>query len=157
MEGKYGRAHRVWVMDRGLVSESNLAFIRGRGGYYLVGTARSMLKRFQKQLLDGSWSQVCEGIEVQLVDSPDGQETFVLCRSMDRRQKERAIHQRFVQRIESGLTKLDQELAKSCKRRDRGVIERHTWPMPCGRPCRYGWSGLAWQEGFGQCLKSWRG
>jgi len=124
MESKYGRARRVWVMDRGLVSESNLAFIRGQGGYYLVGTPRSMLKRFEKQLLKGDWSQVCEGIEVQLVDAPDGQETFVLCRSVNRRQKEKAIHERFVQRIQSGLTRLDQELAKSCKRRDRGVIER---------------------------------
>ncbi len=124
MQSKYGRARRVWVMDRGLVSEGNLAFIRGQGGCYLVGTPRSMLKRFEKQLLDGDWSQVCEGIQVQLVDSPDGKETFVLCRSVDRRQKEKAIHERFVQRIESGLTRLDQELAKSCKRRDRGVIER---------------------------------
>ena len=124
MESKYGPVRRIWVMDRGLVSESNLAFIRGRGGCYLVGTPRSMLKRFQKQLLDGDWSAVCEGIEVQLVDTPDGKETFVLCRSADRRQKEKAIHERFVQRIESGLTRLDQELAKSRKRRDRGVIER---------------------------------
>jgi transposase len=124
MQSKYGRARRVWVMDRGLVSESNLGFIRGQGGYYLVGTPRSMLKRFEKQLLEGDWSQVCEGIEVQLVDSPDGKETFILCRSVDRRQKEKAIHERFVQHIESGLTRLAQELAKSCKRRDRGVIER---------------------------------
>ena len=124
MQDKYGRARRVWVMDRGLVSESNLAFIRGRGGYYLVGTPRSMLKRFQKQLLDGDWSQVCERIEVQLVDAPDGKETFVLCRSADRRQKEKAIHERFVQRIEYGLNKLQQELAKAGKARDRGVIER---------------------------------
>ena len=124
MQSKYGRARRVWVMDRGLVSESNLGFIRGQGGYYLVGTPRSMLKRFQKQLLEGDWSQVCEGIEVQLVDSPDGKETFILCRSVDRRQKERAIHQRFVQRIEYGLNKLQQELAKVGKVRDRGVVER---------------------------------
>lgn len=124
MESRYGPVRRIWVMDRGLVSESNLAFIRGRGGCYLVGTPRSMLKRFQKQLLDGDWSQVCEDIEVQLVDTPDGKETFVLCRSAGRRQKEKAIHERFLQRIESGLTRLDRELAKSRKRRDRGAIER---------------------------------
>jgi hypothetical protein len=124
MESKYGRARRVWVMDRGLVSESNLAFIRGRAGYYLVGTPRSMLKRFQKRLLDGDWSAVCEGIKVQLVDSPDGKETFVLCRSANRRRKEKSIHERFVQRIEYGLNKLQQELAQAGKARDRGVIER---------------------------------
>jgi len=124
MESKYGRARRIWIMDRGLISESSLTFIRGRGGYYLVGTPRSMLKRFQRQLLQGDWSQICEGIEVQLVGDPDGQETFVLCRSADRHQKERAIHQRFVQRIESGLTTLEQELARACKHPDRSVIER---------------------------------
>jgi hypothetical protein len=124
MESKYGRARRIWVMDRGMVSEDNLAFLRGRGGYYLVGTPRSMLKRFDKHLLDGPWSQVCEGIEVQLVEGPDGQETFVLCRSADRRQKEKAIHERFICRIEAGLSKIEQQLATACKRPDRGVIER---------------------------------
>jgi hypothetical protein len=124
MERKYGRAHRIWVMDRGMVSESNLAFLREREGYYLVGTARSMLKRFEKELLEGSWSEVADGLEVQRVDSPDGRETFVVCRSADRRQKERAIHERFVRRIEGGLTKVRQELAGAGKRRDRGVMER---------------------------------
>lgn len=90
MESKYGRARRIWVMDRGMVSEDNLAFLRGRGGHYLVGTPRSMLRRFEKQLLvEGPWSEVCEGIEVQLVGGPDGQETFVLCRSAVRVKKRR--------------------------------------------------------------------
>jgi transposase len=124
MEIKYGRARRVWVMDRGMVSENNLTFIRERGGYYLLGTPRSMLKRFEKQLLEGQWSQVCEGIDVQVVEGPDGQESFVLCRSADRRQKEKAIHERFIRRIETGLTKLEQDLTQARKPRDRGVIER---------------------------------
>jgi len=124
MESKYGRARRVWVMDRGMVSEENLQFLRDRGGLYLVGTPRGMLKKFQAYLLDSDWSEVQEGIEVKLVNSPDGRETFVLCRSADRREKEKAIHERFAQRIEAGLGKLDKELKQARRKRDRTVLER---------------------------------
>lgn len=124
MESKYGRARRIWVMDRGMVSEDNLQFLRNRGGFYLVGTPRGMLKRFEAYLLDSDWSEVQEGIEVKLVNSPTGQETFVLCRSADRREKEKAIHERFSERIEVGLSKLDKELRRARKKRDRAVLER---------------------------------
>lgn len=124
MESKYGRARRTWVMDRGMVSEDNLQFLRNRGGFYLVGTPRGMLKRFEAYLLDSDWSKVQEGIEVKLVNSPNGRETFVLCRSADRREKEKAIHERFAERIEAGLSKLDKELKRTRKKRDRAVLER---------------------------------
>jgi len=124
MESKYGRARRVWVMDRGMVSEENLQFLRDRGGLYLVGTPRAMLKKFESYLLDSDWSEVQEGIEVKLVNRPDGRETFVLCRSADRREKEKAIHERFAQRIEAGLAKLDRELKHARRKRDRAVLER---------------------------------
>ena len=123
MESKYGRARRVWVMDRGMVSEDNLQFLRDRGGLYLVGTPRGMLKKFQAYLLDSDWSQVQEGVEVRLINSPDD-ETFVLCRSSDRREKEKAIHERFAKRIEAGLGKLDRELKQAHRKRDRAVLER---------------------------------
>ena len=124
MESKYGRARRIWVMDRGMVSENNLQFLRNRDGFYLVGTPRGMLKRFEAYLLDSDWSKVQEGIEVKLVNSPNGRETFVLCRSADRREKEKAIHERFAERIEAGLSKLDKELKRTRKKRDRAVLER---------------------------------
>ena len=124
MESKYGRARRIWVMDRGMVSEDNLQFLRNRDGFYLVGTPRVMLKRFEAYLLDSDWSKVQEGIEVKLVSSPNGRETFVLCRSADRREKEKAIHERFAERIEAGLSKLDKELKRARKKRDRAVLER---------------------------------
>lgn len=124
MESKYGRARRIWVMDRGMVSEDNLQFLRNRDGFYLVGTPRGMLKRFEAYLLDSDWSKVQEGVEVKLVSSPNGRETFVLCRSADRREKEKAIHERFAERIESGLSKLDKELKRARKKRDRAVLER---------------------------------
>jgi transposase len=106
MEDKYGQAQRIWVMDRGMVSEDNLAFLRKRGGSYIVGTPKGMLKRFEQYLVDRDWHEVQEGVEVKLVPGPEGDETFVLARSADRRKKEEAMHGRFVQRMEAGLEKL---------------------------------------------------
>jgi hypothetical protein len=106
MEAKYGRADRVWVMDRGMVSEANLAFIRGRGGSYIVGTPKAMLRQFEQYLVEKDWHEVQAGVEVKLVPGPDGQETFILARSRDRREKEKAMHARFAGRMEEGLKKL---------------------------------------------------
>ena len=106
MEAKYGRADRVWVMDRGMVSEANLAYIRGRGGSYLVGTPKAMLRQFEQYLVDKDWHEVQAGVEVKLVLGPDGTETFILARSRDRREKEKAMHGRFLDRMEEGLKKL---------------------------------------------------
>ena len=111
MESKYGRAHRIWVMDRGMVSEANLAFLRSRGGHYLVGTPKSLLRQFQRHLTEQDWHEVQAGVEVKLVEGPDGQEVFVLARSQDRREKEKAVHQRFVERMEAALEKMQQSAA----------------------------------------------
>ena len=107
MEGRYGKADRIWVMDRGMVSESNLMFLRQGGRRYIVGTPRSQLKAFEQQIVAGGWHQIREGLEVKLCPSPDGVETFILCRSADRQQKEQAIHARFEQRLEEGLKKIE--------------------------------------------------
>src|ERR1019366_4036724 len=68
------------------------------------------------------WKQVHEGLEVQLVPTPDGEEVFILCRSSERQAKEQAMHERFEKRIEEGLGKI----AASCgKRRQKsGAVER---------------------------------
>ncbi len=124
MEARYGAIGRIWVLDRGIASEDNLAFLRSRGARYLVGTPRTMLRRFERHLLEEDWEEVREGIEVKLLPSPDGAETFVLCRSADRVAKERAIHERFVTRIETALVRLAASLQRARKRRDRGTIER---------------------------------
>jgi hypothetical protein len=66
-----------------------------------------MLKRYEKQLAAKDWALVREGLEVKLCADPDGgTETFILCRSADRRAKEKAMHERFEKRIEEGLTSL---------------------------------------------------
>jgi hypothetical protein len=111
MEAKYGRAHRIWVVDRGMVSEANLKFLRGQGASYIVGTPKALLRQFEQHLTDQDWQQVQEGVEVKLVHGPDGQELFVLARSRDRRQKEQAMHQRFRERMEAALQKMQQSAA----------------------------------------------
>jgi transposase len=103
MEAKYGRAQRIWVFDRGVVSEENLQYLRERGGQYVVGTPKSMLRKFEQHLLETGWDEVEAGVEVKLCPSPEGEETFVLAKSRDRAAKEEAMHQRFVERIETGL------------------------------------------------------
>lgn len=123
MESKYGRAQRIWVMDRGMVSEANLAYLRSRGGSYLVGTPKSMLRQFEQHLTDKDWHQAQEGVEVKLVEGPDGQEVFVLARSQDRRQKEQAMHQRFLERLEAALVKL-QRSAESGRLKDIALAQR---------------------------------
>jgi transposase len=123
MEGKYGRAQRIWVLDRGMISEANLQFLRERGGRYIVGTPKAMLRQFERALLEGEWHTVQEGVEVKLVAGPEGDETFVLARSADRREKEQAMHQRFLQRLETGLHKL-RAAAESGRLRDPAVANR---------------------------------
>jgi transposase len=122
MEELYGRAGRVWVMDRGLASEKNVRFLRAGGRRYLLGTAKNCLRKFERELLSEDWKQVHEGLEVRLVPAPDGEEVFILCRSAERQAKEQAMHERFEKRIEEGLVKI----AASCsKRRQKsGAVER---------------------------------
>ena len=106
IEAQYGAVGRIWVMDRGMVSEENLGYLRSGGRRYIVGTPKGQLKRFERELLSEEWQKVREGLEVKLCPSPDKGETFILCRSRDRREKEKQIHERFEKRIEKGLTKL---------------------------------------------------
>jgi hypothetical protein len=86
-EQHYGSADRIWVMDRGMGSEDNLEFLREKEALYMVGTPKAHLKKFARELLDETdWSDVRDGVEVKLLEHPDGQgdEQYVLCRSRDR-------------------------------------------------------------------------
>jgi hypothetical protein len=73
---------RVWVFDRGIVSEDNLQDLRQRGASYLVGTPRHKLANFERELLKGDWQEIAgkPGVRAQLL--LDGAETFVLARSL---------------------------------------------------------------------------
>jgi transposase len=123
MEAKYGRAQRIWVMDRGMVSEGNLEFLRQRQGQYIVGTPKAQLRQVERYLLEQDWREVQAGVEVKLVPGPQGDEQFILTRSADRRTKEKAMHERFVARIEAGLQKL-QAAALSGRLREESVAYR---------------------------------
>jgi transposase len=124
IEAQYGQADRIWVMDRGMVSEKNLAFLRSGGRRYIVGAARGQLGQFREQLLDkAGWQSIAVGLDGKLIGSEDGQEWWILCRSLARGAKEKAMVARFEQRIEQGLAKL----AESCrgeKRLGQAVVER---------------------------------
>jgi transposase len=113
MEDRYGQADRIWVMDRGMISEENLEFLREGGRRSIVGTPKGMLQQFEREWLEQDWESVHEGLEVKPVASPEGAETFILCRSADRREKEKAMHERFARRIEAGLKKMEE----SCRKR----------------------------------------
>ena len=125
MEGRFGTADRVWVMDRGMVSEENLSWLRGSGRRYLVGAGRHELRRFAPQLSEQKdWRQVREGLEVKLCQGPEGGETFVLCRSEDRKRKEQQMHARFSGRIVERLESLKRRLERARSAVDRGGVER---------------------------------
>jgi len=113
MEHRYGRADRIWVMDRGMISQDNIEFLREGGRRYIVGTPKGMLRKFERELLGQDWRSIREGLEVKLVASPEGDELFILCRSADRREKEKAMHERFAARIEAELKKIE----ASCEKR----------------------------------------
>jgi transposase len=135
MEKRYGKSDRIWVMDRGMVSEGNIDFLQESGRRYIVGTPKSMLKEFEAELLKDDWNTIRDGLEVKLCSRPrDGneaadkgstgedQETFILCRSRDRSRKEEAIVRRFEQKIETRLV----SMTTRCKRqrRDPMKVER---------------------------------
>jgi len=107
MEDKYGKAQRVWVFDRGIVSEENLDYLREKGCQYVVGTLRAMLKNFEKELSEKNWDEVECGVEVKIVQHPEhGEERFVLCRSSGRAEKERAMLKRQMDKLECELQKI---------------------------------------------------
>jgi transposase len=113
IEALYGKAERIWVMDRGMVSPTTLRLLRADNRRYILGAPKNQLKKFEPELRKDDWQTVHEGLKVKLCPSPEGndQEIFILCRSTDRQAKEKAIHDRFIKRIAAGLS----QLQKSCE------------------------------------------
>jgi hypothetical protein len=94
IEQQYGRARRVWVMDRGIPTEAVLAEMRGSDPpvQYLVGTPKGRLSRLEKQLLAKPWQEARAGVQVKLLAEDD--ELYVYAESVDRVSKERAMRKR---------------------------------------------------------------
>ena len=131
MEGRFGQAQRIWVLDRGIATEDNLKFLRQRKQSFLVGTPRSRLGEFEAELCTRDWEQVRESVEVRSV-TRDG-ETYVLARSKQRRAKERAIRRRQLLGAHRDVKKLAARAAAGGLRNADKVLERvgrlrERWP-----------------------------
>jgi transposase len=125
MEARYGVANRVWVMDRGMTSAENVAWLQETHRRYLIGTPKIELRKWAREIAEAKdWKAVREGVEAKLCTGPDGAETFVLCRSVERREKEKAMHERFAQRIDKSLGKLAERIEHARRPLHRGKLER---------------------------------
>src|SRR5579864_8759163 len=133
VERKYGKARRIWVMDRGIVSEENLASIRKREGQYLVGTPRQQMKQFEAELLKQDWTQVRPEVEIKKVAAPQGEETYILCRTAGRKEKEKAIRNRFSNSMETALKGLEKTIAAG-RLKDRNKMERRLGKIQARHP-----------------------
>jgi len=125
MEKKYGRAERIWVMDRGMAREENLNYLRERDALYIVGTPKTRLRHFKRELQEETdWHEVEPGVQVKFIASRDGQsqERYVLCRSMARREKEAAMLGQQRERLRAKLMKIDASLRKRSQKPE--VVER---------------------------------
>jgi transposase len=133
VERKYGKARRIWVFDRGIVSEENLAAIRKRDGQYLTGTPRSQMKQFEAELLKQDWTQVRPEVEVKKVAIPQGEETYILCRTSGRKEKEKAIRNRFSNSMETALKGLEKTIVTG-RLKDRNKMERRLGKIQARHP-----------------------
>src|ERR1022692_4953132 len=133
VERKYGKARRIWVMDRGIVSEENLAAIRKRDGQYLVGTPRKQMKQFEQEFLNNDWIQVRADIEVKQVGIAGGEETYILCRTAGRKEKEKAIRKRFSLGMEKALQALEKSITRG-RLKDRYKMERRLGRIQARHP-----------------------
>ena len=125
IEAKFGASGRVWIMDRGMVSAAVLDWLRAGKRSYIVGTPKCDLKKFEAQVFEKrDWEEVREGLEVKRCPSPDGGETFILCRSQARKEKEQAMIERFQKRIEAGLASLERRMQSAKRKLDKDPIER---------------------------------
>ncbi|HEX8882747.1 MAG TPA: IS1634 family transposase [Candidatus Acidoferrum sp.] len=118
IESHYGRARRVWIMDRGIPTEEVLEEMRNsnREIFYLVGTPRSRVRQHEKKWLDLPWQKVRESVEVKLF--ADAGELYVLAKSEGRRAKERAMRRKKLARL---LRKL-RAMQRSGPRRDQLLL-----------------------------------
>ncbi|HEV2491133.1 MAG TPA: IS1634 family transposase [Candidatus Acidoferrales bacterium] len=164
VERKYGKARRIWVFDRGILSEENLATIRKRDGQYLVGTPRSRMKQFEAELLKEDWTLARPEVEGKKVAIPQGEESYILCRTAGRKEKEKAIRNRFSSSMEKALKGLEKTIELG-RLKDRHKMERRLGKIQARHPSvndLYEISlrdttegvGLSWQ--MKQDRKSWR-
>ncbi len=127
VETKYGKSNRIWVMDRGMTSADNLEFLRQENRRYIIGTNKSLLKKFEQELLKQDWKTIREGIEVKLCSMPrdeddpssvEDRELFILCRSNDRKEKDQKIVQKSADKIAARLA----TMTERCEKQNRDQL-----------------------------------
>jgi len=129
IEHTYGKARRVWMMDRGIPKEEVLAEMRapGRETFYLVGTPRGKIKQYEKRWLELPWRKVRDSVEVKLF--AEAGEMYVLAKSEGRRAKEMAIRRQKLARL---LWKL-RAMRRSCPPRDQLLMRIGAAKTEAGR------------------------
>ena len=111
IQSMYGKARRVWVMDRGIPTEATLQKMRQEQVAYLVGTPRSMLNKMEKSLIERPWETVHEGMSVKLIEQDN--EVYVQARSRDRQMKENAMRRRKLRKLVHGINRIRRRLRRN--------------------------------------------
>ena len=154
MESRYGKADRIWCGDRGMMSKENIEFMESENRRYIIGASKGTLKKFERELLASDWRTIRDGLEVKQCRSPDGgEETYILCRSRDRREKEKAMHQRFEKRIDEALEKVQ----ASCRKykRKKEVIDRRIGKIMVNNSRAAGLFEVEVKQVAGRAVVSW--
>jgi len=155
MEQRYGRANRIWCGDRGMMSKENIEFMESENRRYIIGASKGTLRKFERELLDEDWRVIREGLEVKMCASPEGgKETYILCRSGDRREKEKAMHERFEHRIDEALEKV----RASCQKRKwkKEVIDRRVGKIMAKNSRAAGLYNVSVKDVDGRAIISWQ-
>lgn len=129
IEKQYGKAERIWVMDRGIPTQKVLAQMRASDPpiHYLVGTPRGRLSQYEQQFLALPWQVVREGVSVKLLQQD--QELYVLAQSQDRVNKERAMRRRQLKALWQRLKKLQQMKLKRDELLKKLGAALHDYPV----------------------------
>ena len=154
MEARYGKADRIWCGDRGMMSKENIEFMESENRRYIIGASKGTLKKFERELLEEDWRTIRDGLEVKLCRSPDGgEEIYILCRSQDRREKEKAMHERFEKRIDEALEKVQ----ASCRNRKwkKEVIDRRIGKIMAKNSRVAGLFDVKVKQAGGRAVVSW--
>jgi hypothetical protein len=131
IEKMYGQARRVWLMDRGVPTEADLARMRSDGVGYLVGTPRHSLDKLEQALVDRPWREVHQGMRVKLLEQAG--ELYVLAQSGARRAKENAMRRRKLKTLVHGLNRLK----RRCRERDRLLEKLAVLKKDAGRVAKF--------------------
>jgi transposase len=120
IEKRFGVCRRVWVMDRGMISEENLAFLGRQGRRYLIALKRGALTKFAQELTRPGWQRLAANDDVEVKCVRRGRVSYLLARSLPRRRKERAIRRRQLLKLQRGLQSLQRRIAGGrLKNRDK--------------------------------------